>query len=456
MVTRIANGLLVDNGHMAPLDLLIDNGRVAALVPRGEGAPGDRVLDATGRLVLPGFIDAHNHPVYADRIGPLSKAALAAGVTTMIPYMGAVAAWGQTLGLHEALEAFIEEGEHTAWTDFGVHCTLTANAMADAATTLPRLFARGIVSFKGFTSYSRRGMKLEDEAMLKLMEIVRDLGGLLAFHAENGALLDYLEDRAAAAGQTHPRHYPATHPPLSEAEAIFRVLTLASHTGCGIYLPHVTCAESLEVIELFRRWNTVQPLFVETCPHYLVLDESALEQHGNLAKMSPPLRTGRDQKALWAALAAGRIDVVASDAAGHTRKANEPLFDATFTAPHGTPGAETLPAVFWDAAVSQGRLAAPDAVRVLCENPARIFGLYPQKGTLRPGSDADVVLLDPAATFTVPEHNPCLAVDYSLFAGRTCVGRPTTVLLRGQVVVEGDRIMTAQPGGRFVPGTCVR
>lgn len=452
MLTRIRNGLVVDQGRMAPLDVLVRDEQVAALVPRGEGAEADAVIDATGQLVLPGFIDAHNHPVYADRVGPLSKAALAAGVTTLIPYMGAVAAWGQTLGLYDALCAFIDEGESTAWTDFGVHCTLTANSMADAKTALPRLFEKGIVSFKGFTSYSRRNMKLEDEAILQLMEVVRDLGGLLAFHAENGALLDYLEDRAVAEGRTHPRYYPATHPPLSEAEAIFRVLTLAAHTGCGIYLPHVTCAESLEVIDLFRRWDRVHPLFVETCPHYLVLDESALERHGNLAKMSPPLRTARDQAALWAALAAGQIDVVASDAAGHTRKANEPQFDATFTAPHGTPGAETLPGVFWNAAVSEGRLAAPQVVRLLCENPARIFGLYPRKGALLPGSDADIVLLDPGASFVIPEHNPHLAVDYSLFAGQTCVGQPTRVFLRGQLAVDNGTPVAQTPRGRFVPG----
>ena len=452
MLTRIQNGLVVDKGRMRAEDLLVEGEQIVGLCPRGEGPEGDVVVDASGRLVLPGFIDAHNHPVYADRLGTLSKAALAAGITTVIPYMGAVAAWGQTLGLHEAIEAFIAEGEAESWVDFGVHCTLTRNALEEADAALPRLFARGVVSFKGFTSYRQRGMKLEDEEILHIMEIVASLGGLLAFHAENGALLDYLEGKAQAEGRTHPRHYPGTHPNLSEAEAIFRVLTLAAHTGCGIYLPHVTCAESLAVIELFRSWNRVHPLYVETCPHYLTLDDSALDRFGNLAKMSPPLRRIRDQEALWTALAEGRIDVVASDAAGHSRAANEPQFDQTFKAPHGTPGVESLPGVFWDAAVNTGRLKPEQVVELLCANPARIFGLYPRKGSLEPGADADIVLFDPGAEWIIPDQNPHLAVDYSLFAGRVCKGRPDKVFLRGHLVADGEKLVESRPRGGFVPG----
>lgn len=451
MLTRIQHGIVVGDGCLRPLDVLVENEQVAALCPYGEGPAGDRVLDAKGLLVLPGFIDAHNHPVYADRVGTLSQASLAAGITTFIPYMGAVAAWGQNQGLSAALEAFIEEGQRESWVDFGVHCTLTQNALEGIDKVLPRLFDMGIVSFKGFTSYSKRGMKLEDEDILRVMEIISDLGGLLAFHAENGALLDYLEDRAKAAGHSHPRYYPATHPNLSEAEAVFRVLTLAAHTRCGLYLPHITCAESLQVIELFRSWNRLSRLYVETCPHYLTLDDSALEVHGNLAKMSPPLRTPHDREALWHALANSSIDVVASDAAGHNRAANAPQFDETFKAPHGAPGVDTLPSVFWDAAVNSGRLNVPQVVRLLCENPARIFGLYPQKGVIQPGSDADIVLFDPAAPFVVPDQNPYLHVDYSLFAGRTCMGRPVQVLLRGEVVAENGQV-TGNSKGRFVPG----
>ena len=293
--TLITNGIVVDAGTMRPLDILISGERVESLLPRGSEVRADRVIDASGRYVLPGIIDAHNHPVYADRIDRLSRAALSGGVTTVIPYIGAVAAWGKQGGLVQAIDDFIREGETGSCIDFGLHCTLTANVMEEADEAIPELVARGVISFKAFTSYRKRGMKLEDDQILHLMELVAREKALLAFHAENDAILEHLEAKAVAEGREHPRDYPATHPNISEAEAIFRVLSLASVAGCNIYLPHVTCKESLEAIRLFRKWGTVPTLFAETCPHYLTLDDSQLALRGNLAKMSPPLRKEADR-----------------------------------------------------------------------------------------------------------------------------------------------------------------
>ena len=300
--TLITNGIVVDAGTMRPLDILISGERVESLLPRGSEVRADRVIDASGRYVLPGIIDAHNHPVYADRIDRLSRAALSGGVTTVIPYIGAVAAWGKQGGLVQAIDDFIREGETGSCIDFGLHCTLTANVMEEADDAIPELVARGVISFKAFTSYRKRGMKLEDDQILHLMELVAREKALLAFHAENDAILEHLEAKAVAEGREHPRDYPATHPNISEAEAIFRVLSLASVAGCNIYLPHVTCKESLEAIRLFRKWGTVPTLFAETCPHYLTLDDSQLALRGNLAKMSPPLRKEADREALWEAI----------------------------------------------------------------------------------------------------------------------------------------------------------
>ncbi len=448
--TLIKNGILVDSGTLRALDIFIVDGRIDRLCPGGQVQQADLVLDAAGQYVLPGLIDVHNHPVYADGIGALSRAALASGITTLVPYIGSVAAWGQKGGLVQAVENFIRDGETSSCVDFAIHCTFTRNIMEEAESAVPALFDMGITSFKAFTSYRKRGMKLEDEEIIHLMELVAAGGGLLAFHAENGALLDYLEDRALAGGKTHPRYYPATHPPLSEAEAVFRVLALASSTGCGIYLPHLTCSESLAVVELFRSWNVLPALHTETCPHYLALTDAELERRGNLAKMSPPLRKEQDRLALWEALAGGRIDVVASDAAGHTVAANEPLFDDTFKAPHGTPGVETLFGVTWDEGINKGRITVTDFVRVMSENPARIFGLYPRKGALAPGSDADIVLVDPGRIWTIPEKNPHLRVDYSLFSGRQCVGAPSAVLRCGELVCRYGDLFNI-PSGHFLP-----
>ena len=404
--TLITNGIVVDAGTMRPLDILISGERVESLLPRGSEVRADRVIDASGRYVLPGIIDAHNHPVYADRIDRLSRAALSGGVTTVIPYIGAVAAWGKQGGLVQAIDDFIREGETGSCIDFGLHCTLTANVMEEADEAIPELVARGVISFKAFTSYRKRGMKLEDDQILHLMELVAREKALLAFHAENDAILEYLEAKAVAEGREHPRDYPATHPNISEAEAIFRVLSLAN-----IYLPHVTCKESLEAIRLFRKWGTVPTLFAETCPHYLTLDDSQLALRGNLAKMSPPLRKEADREALWEAIRNGEIQVVASDAAGHATAANEPLFAETFRAPHGAPGVDTLFCVTWNEGIAKGRVAIPDLVRLLCENPAKCFGLYPRKGTLLPGSDADVVIVEGVV------HGLALAAELDELAG---------------------------------------
>ncbi len=447
----IANGILVSPTSLEPADVFIVDGKVQSLCPRGSAPAADTVIDATGRYVLPGLIDAHNHPVYADRIGTLSQAALASGVTTIIPYIGSVKAWGQKGGLVQAIRNFIEEGEASSYVDFSVHCTITHNVMDEIDEAIPALFKLGIISFKAFTSYRKREMMLSDEEILHLMRIVAGLRGLLAFHAENGALLDYLEEKAQAEGKTHPRDYPATHPPLSEAEAVFRVLALAASTGCKLYLPHLTCSASLDVVNLFRSWNVLPTLYTETCPHYLTLTDEALERFGNLAKMSPPLRKDRDRQALWTALARRQIDVIASDAAGHATAANEPLFEDTFRAPHGTPGVETLFGVVWDEGVNTCRIGPTDVVRLLCENPAKIFGLYPQKGTIAPGSDADIVLVDPGQTWMIPAQNPYLHVDYSLFAGRQCMGSPTTILRNGTVVCQNG-ILTERPESHFIPG----
>ena len=398
--TLITNGIVVDAGTMRPLDILISGERVESLLPRGSEVRADRVIDASGRYVLPGIIDAHNHPVYADRIDRLSRAALSGGVTTVIPYIGAVAAWGKQGGLVQAIDDFIREGETGSCIDFGLHCTLTANVMEEADEAIPELVARGVISFKAFTSYRKRGM-----------ELVAREKALLAFHAENDAILEYLEAKAVAEGREHPRDYPATHPNISEAEAIFRVLSLASVAGCNIYLPHVTCKESLEAIRLFRKWGTVPTLFAETCPHYLTLDDSQLALRGNLAKMSPPLRKEADREALWEAIRNGEIQVVASDAAGHATAANEPLFAETFRAPHGAPGVDTLFCVTWNEGIAKGRVAIPDLVRLLCENPAKCFGLYPRKGTLLPGSDADVVIVEGVV------HGLALAAELDELAG---------------------------------------
>jgi dihydropyrimidinase len=208
----------------------------------------------------------------------------------------------------------------------------------------------------------------------------------------------------------------------------------------------------LEVVRLFRRWSTLRALFTETCPHYLTLTQAALATFGNLAKMSPPLRTQDDIDALWAGLAAGEIDVIGSDATGHPIASKEPLHDRTFSAPYGTADVDNLVTLVFDEGVAKGRIPVTTLVKTMSEMPARIFGLYPRKGTLAPGADADVLIVDPGVARDLPARNPHLKTDYSLFAGRHCTGVPVLAMQRGRVVMR-DGVVLAEPGvGAFLPG----
>jgi len=447
--TAIKGGILVSGREMKSADVFLSDGRIEAVEPGGSRRTADTVIDATGKFVLPGIIDAHIHPVYADRMDTLSKAAAAEGITTVIAYVGAVKAWGQSGDLMGAIQDFIEEGENTSIIDFGVHCTLLQNDINQAAAVIPQLVEKGVISYKAFMAYAKRGMKLEDDELLHLMDVISANGALLAAHAENGAIIDYLENQFIAAGREAPEHYVATHPSLSEAEAIFRLLTLASVTQCPIYIPHVSALESLDVVRWFKKRGDTE-IFTETCPHYLTLVEDELKSRGSLAKMSPPLRSARDVEKLWQALQDGLIDVIASDTAGHTRSANEPLQDNIFNAPYGIPGIDTLFKIVYNEGVNRGRITLPRLVEILSEQPARIFGLYPRKGAIAEGSDADIVLLDPAAPYSVPEQNPFLKVDYSMFAGRSGLGVPTLVMQRGRVLMQQGKLKAGAGQGEYL------
>ncbi len=449
--TAIRNGIVVSSTGMTRRDLFVIDGKIVQITAADSQLQADREIDAAGRLVLPGIIDAHVHPVYADRIETLSKAAASMGITTLIPYIGAVKAWGESERLLDAIESFIAEGEERSLVDFSVHCTMLQDDVNDADKTIPALIDRGIVSFKAFMAYAKRGMKLEDDQLLYIMKIIAANNGLLAVHAENGDILEYLEGEFTRQGNQTPEYFPPSHPNLSEAEAIFRLLTLASVTHCPVYIPHISTAESLAVVELFKEWDVVE-FYVETCPHYLTLTDEQLTRRGALAKMSPPLRKEADTEAIWHALGKGLIDVVASDSAGNMAEKNEPLWDDIFQAPNGIPGVETLFQIIYEEGVNKGRITLPQLVASMCENPARIFGLYPRKGVLEVGSDADIVVFDPASCNTVPARNDLLNVDYTLYEGWECMGAPVLVMQRGITIMENGGLRAAPGLGGFVPG----
>ena len=448
--TAVVNGLVVSSRSVTARDIYISGEKIRALVPRGKGPQVETVIDAAGKLVLPGLVDVNRVQVHIDRIETLSAAAACEGVTTLIPHIGAVKSWGWSGGLLDSADAFLAEAARDSVVDFSLHGVVLRGDMPHIGQLIPGLIEKGINSFKIFMAYSKRGMMLSDAEILAVMERVQAHGGVLATHAENGAVVDYMEDRCRALGKERPEHYPPSHPNLCEAEAVFRVLSMAGISGCPIYLPHITTAESLEVIRLFKKWQTVE-FFSETCTHYLVMDQSEMKKRGSLAKMAPPLRRREDVDALWTAVDEGLIDVIASDTAGSSLEKNQPLWDKIFDAPYGVPGVETLLTMIHQEGVNRGRLTLTRLVETLCENPARIFGLHPRKGVLAPGSDADLVIFDPTRESIIPARHPQLNIEYGLYEGRCCLGRACLVMQRGAVISKNGQLTGLHGQGRFVP-----
>ncbi|MBI4591724.1 MAG: dihydropyrimidinase [Candidatus Rokubacteria bacterium] len=446
----VRGGLVVDGAGMQKYDILIKDGTVVGRAAPGQKVEAKRVVDASGKLVLPGVIDAHNHPVYSDRIGTLSVSAALGGVTTVISFIGAIKAWGKTGSLLDAARDFIEEGEAGSVIDFCAHGSLVRDDLETIEETIPKLVELGVTSFKGFMAYSKRGMKLEDNDLLRVMRVIGAHGGLFCVHAENGTMLDYLQDTFIAAGRITPEYHALAQPNIAESEAVLRIAALASVVECPVYLVHLSARQSLDVVRMWRGWGG-SIVYAETCTHYLTLSNADLLARGSLGKVGPPLREKGDVEALWEAIREGAIDVVASDFAGHTTKNKEPIWDDIFKAPAGLPGVGNLLTVVYDEGVNRGRITIPRLVELLCERPAKIFGLYPRKGALRPGSDADLVLFDPTVEHVIRASGQRLNTDYSMYEGRRCVGAPVLVMQRGRVIVEDGEVKASPGQGSYVP-----
>ncbi len=389
------------------------------------------------------------HPVYADRLDTLSKAAVQGGITTFIPYIGAVKAWGVEGNLWDAVNYFIDEGVKDSVIDFGLHCTLLAGDLEELDDLIPKICDRGVRSFKGFMAYRKRGMYLSDTDILRILSTLKDNGGLFCVHAENGDLCDFLEDGFIAEGKTGPEYYAPSRPGITEAEAVFRILSFAKELDCPMYIVHVSTREALEVIEMYRNWGS-NPIYAETCTHYLTLTNEEMLKLGTLAKVSPPLREKEHIDALWQAIVDGKIDVIGADTAGHLIDTKEPRFGDVFAAPAGLPGQETMFTVTYDEGVNRRSVSLCRLVELMAEKPAKIFGLYPRKGTLRKGSDGDVLIFDPMKEHTIKAANRLTKSDYSMYEDRTVLGAPELVMQRGEILLENGELKATKGRARFL------
>lgn len=438
----IHGGLVVNGSGVIRTDVGIREGKIASLGYLEPGL-GREAIDAGGAFVMPGAVDEHVHPIYLDDLRQTSISALHGGTTSLLHF--AYAKPGT--GLIEALEAMQADGEGSE-VDFGVHLGIfdARNQIAE----IPAACERGARSFKMFLTYAALGWMTDDYQLARAMEAISAHGGLAMVHAENGPAIEFLEDEAAAGrgrGSDAVETWLATRPDVLEAEGVFRTISIAEAIGCDVWIPHVTCERSLEVVALARARGA--RVVAETCPHYLALTQEALWQWGALAKVGPPLRTESDRRALWAGLREGILSAIGSDHAPkeHPGAFEEDLLAAGF----GAPAVGTLLPVSYEVGVNGGEIGLVQLVSLVSENPARIFGLYPRKGVIAPGSDADVVVWDPAIAREITAESQHSAAGYTLYEGKQVTGAPRAVVAGGRTLVRDGAFASDGPRGRYLP-----
>jgi dihydropyrimidinase len=435
----ISGGQLADAWGTASADLGIADGKIAAIGTELDDAQ-ERV-DARGLLVLPGLIDPHVHPIHAENYRTVSEAAVFGGVTTVLHHL--------YLGSNEAplagLQAAVESAAGSSIIDYSFHLRLTdIRAMAPE---IPAVIQCGVPSFKMFMAYGKRGIMIEDDALLEAMQHIRRAGGLALLHAEDGRLVDGLQRDAERRRRTQVADYAGTRPSWVEANAVARAARIAALTECPVYFVHTTSAEAL-AIQVRAKMDRV-PLYTETCPQYLLLTDEAMAQHGARAKIAPPLRTKSDQEALWSAVRSGLVDAIGSDHSAFAPEAKEGLDDAIFQAGSGAPGIEHMLSLLYDRGVLAGRIPLTRLVELMSAGPARIFGLT-TKGALRVGADADIVLFAPSAPFVIEAAKGHGRSYYSLYEGWAGRGSVQSVMQRGRFLVRDGEFTGAIGGGRFV------
>ena len=432
---------VIDDGYVA-----VANGRVAAIGTAASGLPAaGRTVAAGGSYVLPGAVDSHVHTRSepAEGITRCTEAAVAGGVTTIVdmPYdhPGAVPD-------RETFERKVEDVAAEAVCDVALYGTIRKEGGLDAIEPLARA---GACAFKVSTyeSHPVRFPRIPDGELLDAFRRIAATGRPVAVHCENQDIVDRAVERARAAGDTGPSAHGRTRPPVSETEAVTRVLELAAAAGVHVHIVHASVTRSFDLVERYRAEGVRTT--AETCIQYLVLDEQAMERLGPLAKINPPLRQRKDVQGLWAYLAAGRIDQVTSDHApwALARKSNRAdIFDNA----SGAPGVETLLPLLYHAGVAAGRISILDLARLVAEAPARTFGLFPRKGVLAPGADADITVLDPAGAWTVRGADLHGGVGWTPYEGMELRGRVTDVFARGRAAWDGARVLARPGDGRFV------
>ena len=443
----IKNGFVFYGGNLVQTDLAIEGERIAAI---GNSLQGKKEIDATDKWVLPGAIDCHTHfslPFYdavsRDDFYTGSIAGAAGGVTSFIDFP----AQENGEGIISSLNRRMEEAKPAA-IDYSLHACI-AKLTDQVLKEIPMLPERGIRSFKIFTAYNKIGRMQNDECLTKIMEACKKNNILVTVHAENGFLIDYLTEEATKRNDVGIKALSTTRPVFSESEAITRVCGFAKYTGCKTHIVHVSSGEGAEAVRMAKIEGA--PVSAETCPQYLYLDNSAFEKpNGHYWGCCPPIREKSQQENIWDCLKTNDIAMVATDHCPFNKADKDTWKGSINTLPMGIPGIETMPELILNA-VHTGRLSLETAVKSITENPARIFGLFPIKGILVPGADADIMIYNPFVKNVIHQKDLHMNNDYSVYEGLEIQGKNETTILRGKVIFDVQKGWLGEKGaGQFL------
>jgi len=454
-LTLIRNGKVVTAKETKAADVLIDGDRIKE-VRRGIDAKiAENVIDAKGLYVIPGGIDAHTHldmpfggTSSVDDFESGTTAAVFGGTTSIIDF--AIQKKGGSL--REALDTWHAKAEGKAVVDYSFHMIAT-DVPAGVQEEMAQVVREGVTSFKMFMAYPGVFL-LDDQSIFKTMLRAGELGALVCMHAETGLPIDVLVERAVKAGHTSPVYHALTRPEVAEATGTDRALALAEMAKVPVYIVHLSAQRALERVRESR--DRGLPAYAETCPQYLYLSEDDLrgkpgdEFEGAKYVCTPPLRPRHHHDHLWRGLKNHDLEVVSTDHCPFCMKGQKELGRNDFSKiPNGMPGIETRLHLLYEG-VREGKISLNRFVEITATAPAKIFGLYPRKGTLAVGADADVVIWDPEKRFELSHKNMHSKADYAPFEGKTVVGAPEKVFCRGELVVDGDKLLAKKGRGQFV------
>ncbi|MCI1187163.1 dihydropyrimidinase [Hymenobacter sp. DH14] len=450
MSILLKNGRVVTADSDAVCDILIE-GETIVSIGRNLSADGAEVIDCTGKMIMPGGIDPHVHlempfmgTFSSDTYETGTRAALHGGTTTVIDFI----LQKQGNSLRSAFEEWSGRATGNAVGDYSFHMAVT-DFNPSTKEEIKDMIAEGITSFKTFMAY-KGALMIDDAQMVGLMQEVKKHGGLVTAHATNGDMIDTLIAQNRAQGKLTPLYHYLSQPEVTEAEASGRFADIANYTGVNAYIVHLTCEGALNQVRRATERN--QRVLVETCIQYLVLDASLYEDEANGAKvvMSPPLREKKDQATLWAGLNQGLVNVVGTDHCPFMWEQKLMGKDDFSKIPNGHPAIEHRMELLFSEGVNKGRITPQKFVEVTSTNAAKIFGMFPRKGTISIGADADLVVFDPNKKHTISANTHHMNVDYSAYEGWELTGKIDTVLLRGKVAVDAGETKVSQGYGQFI------